>query len=99
MNSIEKYQGQQVPQEIVHLEGSAEYEKDTETSLITPIRRRWKTLMAIFLLVSAIGVPIVWITVKPFYQATAAIRVIPVISSILFMSPLFEKVLYLVTCL
>ncbi len=84
MNSIEKYQNRQIVQDAIEFEGSFKDEGDSGQSVLIPILRRWRVAFLTFVLVCAIGIPIIWLTVKPFYQATAAIRVTPVISSILF---------------
>ena len=84
MNSIEKYQNRQIVEDAIEFEGSFKDEGDSGGSVLIPILRRWRVAFLTFVLVCAIGIPIIWLTVKPFYQATAAIRVTPVISSILF---------------
>ncbi len=65
------------------------YNTDTPQSnpvltLFTAIVRWWKIVLATFLAVCIIGLPMLWFSVKPYYKATAAIRITPVISSVLF---------------
>jgi uncharacterized protein involved in exopolysaccharide biosynthesis len=65
------------------------YNTDTPQSnplltLFTAIVRWWKIVLATFLAVCIIGLPLLWFAVKPYYKATAAIRITPVISSVLF---------------
>lgn len=65
------------------------YNTDTTQSnpmltLFTAIVRWWKIILTTFLVVCMIGLPLLWFAVKPYYKATAAIRITPVISSVLF---------------
>ena len=84
MNMIEKHQSQQLLQDITPLEVSVEPGADSHPSLIKPILRRWYIVLITFLVICAIGVPAIWLLIKPMQAATAAIRVAPIISSILF---------------
>ena len=84
MNMMEKHPDQQSVQRIVPLEASAASQADSSPSLIKPILRRWYIVLLTFLVICAIGIPVVWFLIKPTYAATAAIRVAPIIPSILF---------------
>ncbi len=84
MNNIEKYRGQEVVQDVVRFEGRGTTEDNSNPSVVIPILRRWRVVLLIFLLVCAVGIPPVWVLVEPSYQATAAIRVAPIIPNILF---------------
>ncbi len=98
MNTIEKYQGQQVVQSLAHFEGTDNSPNAANTNLVALVLRRWRIVLLTFLLVSAVGIPAVWLTVKPSYQAIAAIRIIPVIPSILFGGenaiPMYKNFMY-----
>ncbi|MFZ0033563.1 MAG: polysaccharide biosynthesis tyrosine autokinase [Sedimentisphaerales bacterium] len=84
MNMIEKHQSQHLSHDIAPLEVSAAPGADPHLSLITPILRRWHIVLITFLVICAIGIPAVWLLIKPMQAATAAIRVAPIIPSILF---------------
>ncbi|MHC4418171.1 MAG: Wzz/FepE/Etk N-terminal domain-containing protein [Planctomycetota bacterium] len=89
MDELEKYQSQQVVQSLAHkslahFEVAAGFDDDSSPSLVTPIIRRWRIVLLTSLLMCLVGIPAVWYLVKPSYQATAAIRIAPVIPSILF---------------
>lgn len=84
MDTIEKYQGQQVVQDITRFEGPVGVESESAPSLVAPILRRWRIVLLVFLLVCVIGVPSVWLLIEPVYQTTAAIRVKPVLPSLMF---------------
>lgn len=84
MNMIEKHQLQQLSQDITPLEVSAEAGAGSHPSLIKPILKRWYIVLITFLVICTIGIPAVWLLVKPMYAAIAAIRVAPIIPSILF---------------
>jgi succinoglycan biosynthesis transport protein ExoP len=84
MNMIEKHQSQQLSQDTTPFEVSAEPGADSPTSLIKPILRRWYIVLITFLIICTIGIPVVWLLIKPMQAATAAVRVAPIIPSILF---------------
>ncbi len=84
MENIKKYQQHQVVQDVVRFDGPVRIEDDHNPSLVVPILRRWRIIILTFLLLCAIGLPYVWLLIQPVYQATAAIRIAPVIPSILF---------------
>lgn len=52
--------------------------------LLNGLVRRWRIVLITFSAICVVGIPAIWITMEPYYQATAAIRVTPVVSSILF---------------
>ena len=84
MDMMEKHHDQQIVQRVVPPEEPAGPKADSAPNLIVPILRRWYIVLVTFLVVCAIGIPAVWLLTKPTYAATAAIRVAPIISSILF---------------
>ncbi len=49
------------------------------------LRRKW-LIIGVFVLVSAVTVPLIWIMVIPTYRATAVVRITPVLNPILFKS-------------
>lgn len=81
---IQKYQEQQLVQQLISPEAAAADRVDSSPSLVMPIIRRWYVVLITFLLMCGIGIPAVWFLVKPLSEATAAIRVAPIIQSILF---------------
>ncbi|HUV41730.1 MAG TPA: polysaccharide biosynthesis tyrosine autokinase [Sedimentisphaerales bacterium] len=98
MNDIEKYQSEQIVQDTAVFRDAQRKDSGPGQSVLIPILRRWRTAVLTFVLVCAIGITAVWVLVKPFYRATAAIRVIPVISSILFGGensiPMYKNFMY-----
>jgi len=84
MNMIDKYQHQQKPQEITYLEAKPVSDGESAANLTAPMLRRWYVVLITALVICSIGIPTVWLTVKPAYAATAAIRIAPIIPSILF---------------
>src|SRR4030042_1113109 len=84
MNMIEKHQSQQLLQDNTHPVISAEAGEGSHPSLIKPILRRWYIVLITFLAICTIGIPAVWLLVKPMHAATAAVRIAPIIPSILF---------------
>jgi capsular exopolysaccharide synthesis family protein len=83
MDMIEKRYEQQLPQDIVYAEMPAA-DANASANMIAPILKQWRMIAAIFLSVCAIGLPIIWLFDKSAYESTAAIRIAPIIPSILF---------------
>ncbi|OHB60647.1 MAG: hypothetical protein A2Y12_02915 [Planctomycetes bacterium GWF2_42_9] len=82
MNSLTKFTENQI---IMQKSNMIEPDNESETAnLIAIMRKRWKILTVTAIIICGIGLPLIWLLVKPYYLATAAIRVAPVISSILF---------------
>jgi polysaccharide biosynthesis transport protein len=52
-------------------------------SLFSMILRRWRIVLLTFVVACAVGIPAIWLVVKPFYMATSAIQVSPVMASVL----------------
>ncbi|UCC22177.1 MAG: polysaccharide biosynthesis tyrosine autokinase [Planctomycetota bacterium] len=84
MENIKKYHERPVAQDLAYFGDPGRIEDDDSTTLVVPILRRWRIILVVFVLMCAIGIPGVWLRVQPVYQATAAIRIAPVIPSILF---------------
>jgi capsular exopolysaccharide synthesis family protein len=84
MDIVENHQLQQLPQNINPFEVSAKTGADSFSDTIKPILRRWYIVLITFFTMCTIGIPAIWFSIKPKYAATAAIRVAPIISSILF---------------
>ncbi len=93
MDTMEKFNDDQPVQRVVHPVISAAAEADSPPNLLMPVLRRWHIVLAIAFVISAIGIPAVWLLINPAYTATAAIRVAPVIASILFSDKESEGVL------
>ncbi len=93
MNMIEKHHNPQPVNDITYLRASVEPQVDSSPSLIMPIIRRWHIILTTFLVMCVIGIPVIWLFLEPKQAVTAAIRVAPVISSILFSDRESEGVL------
>jgi polysaccharide biosynthesis transport protein len=83
MDMIEKRYEQQLPQDIAYVEMPVA-QSHTSVNLVTPVLRQWRMVLAIFLSICAVGVPAIWFFGGSAYESTAAIRVAPIIPSILF---------------
>ncbi|OQA00130.1 MAG: Tyrosine-protein kinase YwqD [Planctomycetes bacterium ADurb.Bin412] len=84
MDSVVKYKPQPHPQEFVYTDVPPEAAPAAPLGLFRALRRRWYIVFLVFVLLAGAGLPAVWFLVKPKYQAAAAIRVAPIIPSILF---------------
>jgi len=83
MNELEKYHDQVVGQEVVSMQVPSELGSESSYNLVAGILRRWYIVLLIFLVMCAIGLPAIWLLVKPAYQVTGAIRVAPILADIL----------------
>lgn len=84
MNNIEKYNGVPIVPATTSFEDNAKIDDGPVSTFVIPMLRRWYIALITFIIICSIGLPAIWYLVKPFYKTTAAVRVIPVISSILF---------------
>jgi succinoglycan biosynthesis transport protein ExoP len=80
---IEKRYEQPLPQDMPFME-SPVAETQPSADLITPILKRWYIVLLTAVLICSVGVPIIWFFDKDAYESTAAIRIAPIINSILF---------------
>ena len=83
MDMIEKRYEQQLPQDITHVRMPVA-EEYTSANLIAPILKQWRIVLITFLSICAVGIPAIWLFGGSAYESTAAIRIAPIIPSILF---------------
>ena len=83
MNELDKYHDQLAEQEIVNLQIPPEQDSEATSDMVAGILRRWYIVLLIFLIVCGIGLPAVWLMIKPVYNVTGAIRVAPILADIL----------------
>jgi succinoglycan biosynthesis transport protein ExoP len=84
MNTLEKYLDHMIEQKPLNLHSPPPPPEGESTfSLIVGVLRRWYIAVAAFLLMSAIGLPAIWLLIKPLYSVSGAIRVAPILTSIL----------------
>jgi len=48
------------------------------------MQRHWRALVVIFIITAGLGIPFIWFAVKPMYESAGAIRISPIVPSILF---------------
>jgi capsular exopolysaccharide synthesis family protein len=83
MSELDKYQDTVVAQELVNMQIPPEQGDEPTSDMVAGILRRWYIVLLIFLIISGIGLPAIWLTVKPVYNVTGAIRVAPILADIL----------------
>ncbi|MBL7107571.1 MAG: polysaccharide biosynthesis tyrosine autokinase [Phycisphaerae bacterium] len=97
MNEVKRIEPQQLVDSYANPQTYPQVD-DISTQLFQGFLRRWRIIISVSILISALGVPAVWFLKKPVYQATAAIRVAPVIPSILFGDgegiPMYKNFMY-----
>lgn len=84
MQDIEKYQPQQLLNDIDLVEGASFPADNATPNVFQGVLRRWYIVLLALVLICGGGIPAVWYLIKPQYRAVAAIRVAPIIPSILF---------------
>jgi succinoglycan biosynthesis transport protein ExoP len=82
MNDLEKNDGQIVGRDIVSMGVQEESEKEVPNLLVS-VLRRWHVVLFTFFIICLIGLPAVWIFIKPAYVVAGAIRIAPIMSDIL----------------
>ncbi|MFC1604796.1 GumC family protein, partial [Planctomycetota bacterium] len=83
MNELDKIQDPVVGQEIVNMQIPPEQGEEATSDMVAGILRRWYIVLLIFILVCGVGLPAIWLVVKPSYNVTGAIRVAPILADIL----------------
>ena len=78
MNSIEQPNDRQLIGGVTPLNMPVMPEPETDPSLIAPVLRRWYVVLLVFIVLSAITIPAVWLLRKPVYQVQGAIWVVPI---------------------
>lgn len=100
MNTLAKYSVNQSLMQMPagNIIDTVNEENDMTANVLTAVRKKWKILLLTLCVACILGLPIIWTFVKPYYIATAAIRVAPVISSILFGGeegiPMYKSYMY-----
>ncbi len=75
---MEKLQNHQISRFAVPVENTV-----GQNNLLISALKRWHIIIMVFITVCLIGIPLIWYLVKPYYQATAAVRIVPVLQNIL----------------
>jgi len=88
MSDIEKFNNQILVEQRpgdYEMQGGESEESDSGgmASLLNPIIRRWHILALTVLILCALGIPTIWLVVKPYYLVVGAIRVAPILTNIL----------------
>jgi len=83
MNELDKYQDQVIGQEVLAFQTPPESGGEAPPNFVPGIFRRWYIVLLTFILLTATGIPAIWIVFGPIYQVTGAIRVAPIIIDIL----------------
>jgi capsular polysaccharide biosynthesis protein len=90
---IEKQYDQPLLQDMAYVGDQAAAETSSMSNLIGSVYRRWYIVVITSVIISTVGVPLIWFSQKPQYETTAAIRVAPIITSILFSDRYSEGVI------
>jgi polysaccharide biosynthesis transport protein len=83
MNELEKYHDPAVGQDVVSWQVPTDPDGEATPDLLGGILRRWYIVLLVVLVVCAVGVPAVWLLVKPSYEVTGALRIAPILVDIL----------------
>ena len=82
MSDLEKYHSNVIEKGPVNFDTTPESDSHSTYNLIMGILRRWYIVLLIFLVMCAVGVPVIWLSNEPVYVVTGAIRVDPVVEKI-----------------
>ena len=83
MDTIEKRYEHQLPQDIAYVEAPV-MDAYTSENMIASVLKQWRLILIVFLSICAVGIPAIWLFGRSAYESTAAIRIAPIIPSILF---------------
>jgi len=88
MNEIEKISaGHIISAELAgygNMNSSVVNSEGASMNLWPALCRHWRALVVTFMIVAGIGTPLIWFAVKPMYESAGAIRISPIVPSILF---------------
>lgn len=77
MSELEKYHEPTVGQEVVNWQAPPDPDSEATSDLLAGVLRRWYIVLLVFVVICAIGLPALWMLVKPKYEVTGAIRLAP----------------------
>ena len=83
MNDLQKYHDQVIEQKVANFETPPEFGSETTSNLVAGVLRRWHIVLLTFLVLCFVGIPALWLLIKPLYSVTGAIRVAPILPNIL----------------
>jgi capsular exopolysaccharide synthesis family protein len=79
MSDLEKYQSPVIEQRVANFETPPEANSQSTSNMIMGILRRWYIVLLIFIVMCGIGIPAIWLSIKPLYSVTGAIMVAPLL--------------------
>ncbi len=82
MSDLEQYHSNVIEKRPVNFDSTPEFDSHSTSNLIMGILRRWYIVLLIFFVMCAVGVPVIWLSIKPVYVVAGAIRVDPVVEKI-----------------
>lgn len=83
MNNLEKYLDQVIEQKPVAYDAPVPPEEPEQPGTMEALRRRWPIVIAVFVLITALAMPAIWLLIKPRYVVTGVIHVAPLLPRIL----------------
>jgi len=83
VDKLEKYQPQEITPNIDYLEADSAPKDSSILHLFQPVLRRWYWVLVIFILVSAVGAPIIWHVKRPIYTTSGTIHIRPLVADLL----------------
>jgi uncharacterized protein involved in exopolysaccharide biosynthesis len=83
MSDLERYHDRLIEQIPANFEMPLESGGQPMSNLIIGILRRWYIVLLVFFVMCSIGIPVIWFSIKPYYEVTGTIRVAPILANIL----------------
>lgn len=84
MNNLEKYLDQVIEQRpVTHEALREEPPSEVKPNFLKSVAKRWYIVLLVTILLSALGLPVVWLLIEPIYMVQGTVRVAPVVESIL----------------
>ncbi len=83
MSEIEKYHEQAAGQEAGNWQSPPDPDGEPGSNIMAGVLRRWYIVVLVFVLLCGLGLPGIWMLLKPSYEVTGALRVDPIRENIL----------------
>jgi len=73
--------------QIIQYDGNVQGQSASAADVFVPVLRRWPIICAAALIISIFAIPSVWLLMRRSYETEGAVRVMPIVSRILFSDP------------
>lgn len=87
MEYLENNQKFDTQNQIIQYDGNVQGQSGSAADFFVPVLRRWPIICAVALIISIFAIPSIWLLMRSSYETEGAVRVMPIVSRILFSDP------------